>query len=48
MSDWQARLSKLDGLSKNDKLFLEGKLLALGDDVKAARFFKNDESDQWI
>ncbi len=40
MSKWQTRLSNLEGLSDDDKLYVEGKLLALGDDGRAARFFK--------
>ncbi len=46
MSDWQARLRNLEGLSKDDKLYLEGKLLALGDDGRAARFFQDNEPDR--
>ena len=45
MSDWQTRLSKLEGLSDDDKLYVEGKLLGLGDDSKAARFFKDNEAN---
>ena len=46
MADWQTRLSKVDGLSDDHKLYVEGKLLALGDDDRAARFFKNNETDK--
>jgi hypothetical protein len=46
MSEWQTRLSNLEGLSDDDKLYVEGKLLALGDDGKAARFFKDNEIDK--
>ena len=42
MSDWQTRLSDLPGLPADDKLYLEGKLLLI-DDVKAARYFKDNE-----
>ncbi|CAL8471694.1 g11236 [Coccomyxa elongata] len=43
VSNWQTRLSNLEGLSDDDKLYVEGKLLALGDDHRAARFFKHNE-----
>ncbi|CAL8468749.1 g8289 [Coccomyxa elongata] len=46
MSKWQTRLSNLEGLSDVDKLYVEGKLLALGDDGRAARFFKHNEPDK--
>jgi hypothetical protein len=46
MADWQTRLSNLEGLSDGDKLYVEGKLLALGDDGRAARFFKDNETDK--
>ncbi len=43
MSNW---LSNLEGLSDDDKLYVEGKLLALGDDSRAARFFKRNEPEK--
>jgi hypothetical protein len=46
MSDWQTRLSNLEGLSDDDKLFVKGELLALGDNGTAARFFKDNETDK--
>ena len=46
MSDWQTRLSNLKGLANDEKLYLEGKLLALGDDGRAARFFKDNKTDK--
>ena len=46
MSYWRTRLRNLDGLSVREKFYLEGKLLAFGDDDKAACFFLHNESDE--
>ncbi len=45
MFDRETRLHNLEGLSIDDKIKVEGKLLVFDDDDKAARFFKHNESD---
>ena len=45
MSEWQTRLLNLEGLSHDEQLYLEGRLLALGDDSRAACYFKSGEPD---
>lgn len=42
MSDWQTRLRLLEGLSIEDKLYVEGKLLGY-DDARAAQYFRDSE-----
>ena len=44
--NWQIKLVNLEGMSVDDKLYVEGKLLAFGDDDRAARFFKHNEPDE--
>ena len=47
MSDWRTRLRNLEGLSLREKAYLEGKLLAFGDNDKAAPFFEDNVSEEY-
>ena len=44
MADWQSRLEGLPDLTVEDKLYLDGKLLELGD-ATAIRYFRGSDAD---
>ena len=45
MAPWQRKLFNLEGLSHDEKLYVEGKLLALGRGWVCDSLFKDDEPD---